>query len=191
MQRMIFIHRMNGNWSRPRAKPPAKGRWGSKLLQRDGAGGRGAGRKGVATAAGGSGPKGQRAPGKLLGFDQRGSKWVQREERREAVLMSSGTSGNKLFRQPVAWCLWATKNPGHSADGQGAQFLGLKVPGIAQPAGRVGALVFVVLMRFLSLRLKPKAAAAPRRGRGPGTLVPWGTLEGTSSKDGTPMSSSG
>ena len=27
------------------------------------------------------------------------------------------------------------------------------------------------LMRFLSLRLKPKAAAAPKRGRGPGTDV--------------------
>ena len=26
-------------------------------------------------------------------------------------------------------------------------------------------------MRFLSLRLKPKAAAAPRAGRGPGTVI--------------------
>ena len=85
-----------------------------------------------------------------------------------SVLLRSGISGNKLFEQ--LWrCAGVPTNqwpPCSAAEGTTG---GLKVPGIAQPAGRVGAVVLVTLMRFLSLRLKPKAAAAPKRGRGPGT----------------------
>ena len=86
--------------------------------------------------------------------------------------MRSAISENKLFEQ-----LWrcACGGPGVPANqwppcsaAEGTKG-GLKVPGIAQSAGRVGAVVLVTLMRFLSLRLKPKAAAAPKRGRGPGT----------------------
>ena len=46
-----------------------------------------------------------------------------------------------------------------------------KVPGMDQaPCGVETALVPLwSLMRFLNLRLKPKAAARPRIGRGPGT----------------------
>ncbi|MFM7753212.1 MAG: hypothetical protein ACKO58_02290, partial [Cyanobium sp.] len=33
--------------------------------------------------------------------------------------------------------------------------------------------LLLALMRFLSWRLKPKAAARPRAGRGPGTSVAW------------------
>jgi hypothetical protein len=90
----------------------------------------------------------------------------------KSVLLRSAISENKLFEQ-----LWRGAGSGagvpanqwppcSAAEGTTG---GLKVPGIAQPAGRVGAVVLVTLMRFLSLRLKPKAAAAPKRGRGPGT----------------------
>lgn len=123
--------------------------------------------------AGGSVPKGQRGQGKQLGLDQRGHKWLQKEEKEgglrwgESVLLRSAISENKLFEQ-----LWrgagvpANQWPPCSAAEWTAG--GLKVPGIAQPAGGVGTVVLVTLMRFLSLRLKPKAAAAPKRGRGPG-----------------------
>ncbi len=84
------------------------------------------------------------------------------------MLLRSAISENKLFEQlwrgaGVAANQWP---PCSAAEGTAG---GLKVPGIAQPAGRVGAVVLVTLMRFLSLRLMPKAAAAPKRGRGPGT----------------------
>ena len=86
----------------------------------------------------------------------------------KSVLLRSAISDNKLFKQ-----LWRGAGvpanqwpPCSAAEGT---TVGLKVPGIAQPAGRVGAVVLVTLMRFLSLRLKLKAAAAPKRGRGPGT----------------------
>ena len=87
--------------------------------------------------------------------------------------MRSAISENKLFEKlwrcacggaGVPANLWP---PCSAAEGTKG---GLKVPGIAQSAGRVGAVVLVTLMRFLSLRLKPKAAAAPKRGRGPGTV---------------------
>ena len=84
------------------------------------------------------------------------------------MLVRSGIGGNKLFEQ-----LWRGAGvsanqwpPCSAAEGTKG---GLKVPGIAQAAGRVGAMVLVTLMRCLSLRLKPKAPAAPKMGRGPGT----------------------
>ena len=55
--------------------------------------------------AGGSVPKGQWGQGKQLGLDQRGHKWLQREEQRrgaamgKSVLVRSGIGGNKLFEQ--------------------------------------------------------------------------------------------
>lgn len=84
----------------------------------------------------------------------------------KSVLVRSGISRNKLFEQPWRGAGVPTKQwpPCSAAEGTTG---GLKVPGIAQPAGRVGAVVLVTLMRFLSLRLKPKAATAPKRGRGP------------------------
>jgi hypothetical protein len=85
----------------------------------------------------------------------------------KSVLLRSAISKNKLFEQ-----LWRGAGvpakqwpPCSAAEGTTG---GLKVPGIAQPAARESTVVLVTLMRFLSLRLKPKAAATPKRGRGPG-----------------------
>jgi hypothetical protein len=86
----------------------------------------------------------------------------------ESALVRSGSSGNKLFQLLWPGAGGQRKQRGPLSIGKGPRD-GLKVPGIAQPAGRVGAVVRVALMRFLSWRLKPKAAAAPKRGRGPGT----------------------
>ena len=168
---------------RPQAKPARKSGWGSRLLQLDGGGSTAAAvgwRRGGSAAAGrmatagGDIPQGQRGQGKQLGLDQRCHKWLQREEKKggcdggNSVLLRSAISENKQFEQ-----LWRGAGvpanqwpPCSAAEGTTG---GLKVPGIAQPAGRVGAVVLVTLMRFLSLRLKPKAVAAPKRGRGPGT----------------------
>jgi len=86
--------------------------------------------------------------------------------------LRSAISENKLFEKlwrcacggaGVPANLWP---PCSAAEGTKG---GLKVPGIVQSAGRVGAVVLVNVMRFLNLRLKPKAAVAPKRGRGPGT----------------------
>jgi hypothetical protein len=102
-----------------------------------------------------------------------------------SVLLRSGISGNKLFEQ--LWrCAGVPTNqwpPCSAAEGTKG---GLKVPGIAQPAWRVGAVVLITLMRFLSLRLKPKAAVAPKRGRGPGTDVDDGVGGWTKAKFTTP-----
>ena len=112
---------------RPRAKPARKSGWGRQAAatgwrqwregwQQKGGGSRpaaaavgwrwgGSAAAGRMATAGGSVPKGQRGQGKQLGLDQRGHKWLQREEKEgglqcgNSVLLRSAISENKLFEQ--------------------------------------------------------------------------------------------
>lgn len=104
----------------------------------------------------------------------------------KSVLVRYAIRGNKLFEQ-----LWrgagVPRNqwpPCSAAEGTKG---GLRVPGISQPAGGVGSMVLATLIRFLSLRLKPKAVAAPKRGKGPGTDDASGGWTEAKSKDTSPF----